>query len=388
MPTLDYGSDYAEIREQVSRICAGFPADYWHELDEQAAYPHGFVDALAESGYLAALIPEEYGGAGLPLRAASVILETIHANGCSAAACHAQMYTMGTVLRYGSEAQKRQYLPGIAEGSLRLQAFGVTEPTTGSDTLQLKTRAVRDGDEYVVNGQKIWTSRALQSDLMLLLARTTPVDEVKRRTEGLSTFLVDLREVRDQGCEIRPIPTMINHNTNEVFFDNMRIPADSLVGEEGRGFYNILAGMNSERVLIASEALGDGRYMLQRGIDYANERQVFDQPIGTNQGISFPLATAYAQLEAAEMMVRKAAALYDAGEDCGEAANIAKFLASEAAWYAADQTFQTFGGFAFAREYHIERKWREVRLWRTAPISNNMVLNFIAQNVLGLPRSY
>ena len=380
--------DYADIRTQVARICEGFPGAYWQELDEKAEYPHSFVDALTQSGYLGALIPEAYGGAGLPLRAASVILETIHANGCSAAACHAQMYTMGTVLRYGSEEQKSRYLPKIATGELRLQAFGVTEPTTGSDTTQLKTRADKDGDEYVVNGQKVWTSRALQSDLMLLLARTTPVDQVAKRTDGLSTFLVDLREVRGKGCEIRPIPTMINHNTNEVFFTDMRIPKDALVGEEGKGFRNILAGMNAERVLIASEALGDGRYFIKRGVDYANERSVFGAPIGKNQGIAHPLAHAYAELEAADMMVRKAAALYDAGEDCGEAANIAKLIASEAAWNAADHCFQTFGGFAFAREYHIERKWREVRLWQTAPISTNMVLNFIAQNVLGLPRSY
>ena len=380
--------DYADIRTQVARICEGFPGAYWQELDEKAEYPHSFVDALTQSGYLGALIPDAYGGAGLPLRAASVILETIHANGCSAAACHAQMYTMGTVLRYGSEEQKSRYLPKIATGELRLQAFGVTEPTTGSDTTQLKTRADKDGDEYVVNGQKVWTSRALQSDLMLLLARTTPVDQVAKRTDGLSTFLVDLREVRGKGCEIRPIPTMINHNTNEVFFTDMRIPKDALVGEEGKGFRNILAGMNAERVLIASEALGDGRYFIKRGVDYANERSVFGAPIGKNQGIAHPLAHAYAELEAADMMVRKAAALYDAGEDCGEAANIAKLIASEAAWNAADHCFQTFGGFAFAREYHIERKWREVRLWQTAPISTNMVLNFIAQNVLGLPRSY
>jgi len=351
--TLEVGQDYADIREQVARICTEFPGSYWQDLDEKAEYPHKFVDALTESGYLAALIPEEYGGAGLPLRAASVILETIHANGCSAAACHAQMYTMGTVLRYGSAC-----------------------------------KCERDGDEYVVNGQKIWTSRALQSDLMLLLARTTPVDQVAKRTDGLSTFLVDLREVRGKGCEIRPIPTMINHNTNEVFFDDMRIPKSSLIGEEGKGFKNILAGMNAERVLIASEALGDGRYFIKRGVEYANERSVFGNPIGKNQGIAHPLAHAYAELEAAEMMVRKAAALYDAGEDCGEAANIAKLVTSEAAWNAADHCFQTFGGFAFAREYHIERKWREVRLWQTAPISTNMVLNFIAQNVLGLPRSY
>lgn len=385
---IELGEDYADIRDAVRRICEGFPGSYWQDLDEKAEYPHAFVDALTESGYLGALIPEEYGGSGLPLRAASVILETIHAAGCSAAACHAQMYIMGTVLRHGSDDQKRKYLPGIASGELRLQAFGVTEPTTGSDTTQLKTRAVRDGDGYVVNGQKIWTSRALQSDLMLLLARTTPVEEVRSRTHGLSVFLVDLREVRGKGCDIRPIPTMINHNTNEVFFEDMRIPADALIGEEGQGFRYILDGMNAERVLIASEALGDGRYFIDRAVGYANERHVFGNPIGKNQGIAHPIARAYAELEAAEMMIRKAAATFDAGEDCGEAANIAKLLASEAAWHAADTCFQTFGGFAFAREYHIERKWRECRLFQTAPISTNMVLNFIAQNVLGLPRSY
>ncbi len=388
MPDLDFGDDYADIREQVARICAKYPGEYWQARDDRAEYPHAFVDELTQSGYLAALIPEQYGGAGLPIRAASVILETIHASGCSAAACHAQMYTMGTVLRHGSDRQKQKYLPAIASGELRLQAFGVTEPNTGSDTTQLKTRAVRNGDHYVVNGQKIWTSRAHQSDLMLLLARTTPVQEVSKRTAGLSTFLVDLRETRGNGCEIRSIETMINHNTTQVFFDDMVIPADALVGEEGKGFRNILGGMNAERVLIASEALGDGRYFIDRGVAYANERVVFGSPIGKYQGIAFPLAQAYAQLEAAELMIRKAAALYDAGQDCGEAANIAKYLASEAAWKAADETFQTYGGFAFAKEYQIERKWREVRLWRTAPISNNMVLNFLCQNVLGLPRSY
>jgi len=386
--TLELGTDYADIREQVQRICADFPGSYWQQLDERSEYPHAFVDALTESGYLGALIPEEYGGAGLPLRAASVILETIHASGCSAGACHAQMYIMGTLLRHGSPEQKREYLPKIASGELRLQAFGVTEPTTGSDTTQLKTRAVRDGDDYVVNGQKIWTSRALQSDLMLLLARTTPVEQVKKRTEGLSVFLVDLREARGKGCDIRPIPTMINHNTTEVFFDDLRIPASALIGTEGRGFHYILDGMNAERVLIASEALGDGRYFIERAVQYANERQVFGQPIGRNQGVQHPIARAYAELEAADLMIRRAAATFQAGEDCGEAANIAKLLASEAAWHAADTCFQTFGGFAFAREYHIERKWREVRLFQTAPISTNMILNFVAQNVLGLPRSY
>jgi acyl-CoA dehydrogenase len=386
--TLELGADFADIREQVRRICEGFPGSYWQALDERGEYPDAFVAALTESGYLGALIPEEYGGAGLPLRAAAVILETIHSSGCSAGACHAQMYIMGTLLRHGSPAQKSHYLPRIASGELRLQAFGVTEPTTGSDTTQLKTRAVRDGDHYVVNGQKIWTSRALQSDLMLLLARTTPVEQVQRRTEGLSVFLVDLRAARGQGCEIRPIPTMINHNTTEVFFDDLRIPADTLIGAEGKGFRYILDGMNAERVLIAAEALGDGRYFIRRATEYANERQVFGQPIGRNQGVAHPIARAYAELEAADLMIRKAAALFQAGADCGEAANMAKLLASEAAWHAADTCFQTFGGFAFAREYHIERKWREVRLFQTAPISTNMILNFIAQNVLGLPRSY
>lgn len=380
--------DYPDIRDAVAKICEGFPGEYWRDLDDRSEYPHAFVDALTESGFLAALIPEEYGGAGLPVRAGAVILETIHASGCAAGACHAQMYIMGTLLRHGSEEQKQQYLPKIASGELRLQAFGVTEPTTGSDTTQLKTRAVRDGDEYVVNGQKIWTSRALQSDLMLLLARTTPADQTKKRTEGLSTFLVDLREVKGNGCEIRPIPTMVNHNTNEVFFDNMRIPASALIGEEGKGFKYILDGMNAERTLVAAEALGDGRYFIRKAVEYANERVVFGNPIGSNQGVSLPIARAYAELEAAELMNRKAAAKFQAGLDCGAEANMAKLLASEAAWHAAEACFQTYGGFAFAKEYDIERKWREVRLLQTAPISTNMVLNYLAQNILGLPRSY
>jgi len=380
--------DYPDIRDAVAKICEGFPGEYWRDLDDRSEYPHAFVDALTESGFLAALIPEEYGGAGLPVRAGAVILETIHASGCAAGACHAQMYIMGTLLRHGSQEQKQQYLPKIASGELRLQAFGVTEPTTGSDTTQLKTRAVRDGDEYVVNGQKIWTSRALQSDLMLLLARTTPADQTKKRTEGLSTFLVDLREVKGNGCEIRPIPTMVNHNTNEVFFDNMRIPASALIGEEGKGFKYILDGMNAERTLVAAEALGDGRYFIKKAVEYANERVVFGNPIGSNQGVSLPIARAYAELEAAELMNRKAAAKFQAGLDCGAEANMAKLLASEAAWHAAEACFQTYGGFAFAKEYDIERKWREVRLLQTAPISTNMVLNYLAQNILGLPRSY
>jgi len=385
---LELGADWPMLRDPVRRICDRFPGEYWRKLDETKEYPHAFVDALTEHEYLAVLIPEEYGGAGLPLRAASVILETIHATGCNASACHAQMYTMGTLLRHGSDAQKREYLPKIASGELRLQAFGVSEPTTGSDTTQLKTRAVRDGDGYVVNGQKLWTSRALQSDLMLLLARTTPADQVAKRSEGLSTFLVDLRAARGRGLEIRPIDTMINHATTAVFFDGLRIPAESLIGQEGQGFRYILDGMNAERILLASEALGDARWFLRRAVDYANERVVFDAPIGRNQGIQFPIARAWAETEAADLMVRKAAALFDAGRPCGAEANTAKMLASEASWNAAETCFQTFGGFAFAREYDVERKWRETRLLRTAPISTNLILAYIGQHVLGLPRSY
>ena len=382
------GEDYGDIRDGVRKVCADFPGEYWREKDEKSDYPTEFVDTMTKAGYLGALIPEEYGGAGLPLRAASVILEEIHASGCSAAACHAQMYIMGTVLRHGSEEQKRKYLPGIASGEIRLQAFGVSEPTSGTDTTQLKTRAVRDGDHYVVNGQKIWTSRALQSDLMLLLARTTPADQVQKRTQGLSTIIVDLREAKGNGLEIQPIPTMINHNTNQVFFDDLRVPVENLIGEEGKGFRYILDGMNAERVLIASEALGDGRWFIDRAVSYANDREVFGAPIGKNQGIQFPIAKAYAQIQAAELMVRKAAAMFDAGQDCGAEANMAKMLASEATWEAAETCMQTYGGFAFAKEYDVERKWRECRLFKTAPISTNLILAYVAQHVLGLPRSY
>jgi alkylation response protein AidB-like acyl-CoA dehydrogenase len=385
---LELGNDWPMLREPVRRICERFPGEYWQKLDAAKEYPHAFVDALTEHEYLAALIPEEYGGSGLPLRAAAVILETIHASGCNAAACHAQMYTMGTLLRHGSEQQKRAYLPKIASGELRLQAFGVTEPTTGSDTTQLKTRAVRDGDSYVVNGQKIFTSRALQSDLMLLLARTTPVEQVAKRSDGLSTFLVDLKAGLGKGVDIRPIDTMINHSTNAVFFDNLRIPADSLIGNEGQGFRYILDGMNAERILLGSEALGDAHWFLKKAVDYANSRVVFDAPIGKNQGIQFPIARAWAESEAADLMIRKACALFDAGQPCGAEANTAKMLASEASWNAAETCFQTFGGFAFAREYDVERKWRETRLIRTAPISTNLILAYIGQHVLGMPRSY
>src|SRR5499427_1031216 len=380
---------WADIREGVGRICEQYPNAYWVKLDHASAYPLEFVDALTQAGYLAALIPEEYGGAGLPLSGACAILETIHESGCNAAACHAQMYTMGTVLRHGNEQQKRKYLPGIASGALRLQAFGVTEPTTGSDTTQLKTRADKKGnDRYVVNGQKVWTSRALQSDLMLLLARTTPPDKVKKRSEGLSVFLVDLQEAKGKGIEIKKIDAMINHNTCEVFFDNLEVPAENLIGEEGQGFKYIVDSMNAERILIASESLGDAKFFIGRAADYAKERKVFGRPIGQNQGVAFPIARAHAEMVAAELVVRKAAAMFEAQRECGAEANMGKMLAADAAWKAAECCLATFGGFAFAREYGIERKWRECRLYQTAPVSTNMVLAFIAQHVLGLPRSY
>jgi acyl-CoA dehydrogenase len=386
--TVELGADYPELRDAVQRVCAGFPGEYWRERDESSTYPTEFVRAITEAGFLGALIPEEYEGSGLPLRAAAVILEEINANGCNAGAAHAQMYIMGTLLRHGSPAQKQRYLPAIAKGELRLQAFGVTEPTTGSDTTKLKTRAERKGDVYVISGQKVWTSRALHSDLMLLLARTTPADKVKKRTEGLSVFLVDINKNLGKGLDIRPLKAMINHNATEVFMDGMEVPAENLIGEEGKGFRYILDGMNAERILVATEAIGDGKWLLNKGVAYANERRVFDRPIGQNQGIQFPLAQAYAQLEAADMMVRRAAALFDAGRDCGPDANMAKLMASEAAWNAAEASMQTHGGFGFAREYDIERKWRESRLYKTAPISNNMVLAYLAQHVLGMPRSY
>lgn len=385
---METGLDYPEIREPVARLCAGFPGSYWRALEAEGGYPEAFVRALTESGYLAALIPERFGGAGLPLRAAAVILETIHATGCSAAACHAQMYTMGTLLRHGSPEQQERYLPAIASGASRLQAFGVTEPGSGSDTPSLKTRAVRDGDHYVVTGQKIWTSRARYSDLLLLLVRTTPLEECQKRTGGLTVLLVDLREAVGRGLEIRPIETMINHQTTEVFIDGLKVPAGNVIGEVGRGFRYILDGMNAERILLSGEALGDGRFFIERAVAYAKDRVVFGRPIGQNQGIQFPLARARVRLDAADLAARHAAASFDAGEPCGPAANAAKLLTSEAAWEAAEACFQTFGGFAFARDYDIERKWRECRLFQTAPISTNMVLAYIAQTVLGLPRGY
>ncbi len=379
---------HAEIRDAVARLCARFPGTYWREKDRARAYPGEFVQALTEAGWLGVLVPEAFGGSGLGLSAAAAVLEEIQRAGCNGAACHAQMYTMGTVLRHGSEAQKQRWLPAIARGELRLQAFGVTEPGSGSDTTSLRTTAVRDGEHYVINGQKVWTSRAEHSDLLLLLARTTPREQVARRTEGLSVFLVDMREARGHGLEIHPIRTMINHATTELFFDDLRIPADSLVGEEGRGFRYILDGMNAERILIAAECIGDARWFIDRARAYASERRVFGRPIGQNQGIAFPIAEAYAASEAAALMVERAATLYESGEPCGEQANLAKLLASEASWKAADMCMQTHGGYAFAEEYDVERKFRETRLYRIAPISNNLVLSYLAEHVLGLPRSY
>jgi alkylation response protein AidB-like acyl-CoA dehydrogenase len=379
---------HAEIREEVRKLCARFPGEYWRELDARRGYPTEFVRALTEAGYLGALIPEEYGGAGLPLSAAAAILETIHAEGCNGAACHAQMYIMGTILKHGSPEQKQRYLPGIAEGTLRLQAFGVTEPTSGTDTTNLRTTAVRQGDKYIVNGQKIWTSRAEHSDLMLLLARTTPKDQVAKKTEGLSTFIVDMRAALGNGLTIRPIRTMMNHNSCEVFFDNMEVPAENLVGVEGKGFRYILDGMNAERLLIASESIGDAKWFTQKSVAYAKERVLFGRPIGQNQGVQFPIAKAYAQMRAAEALLHKGLEKFEAGLPCGEEANTAKMLAADAAWAAAEACVQTHGGFGFAEEYDVERKFREARLYQVAPISTNLVLSYLGEHVLGMPRSY
>jgi acyl-CoA dehydrogenase len=379
---------HALIREEVRKLCLGFPGEYWRELDREGRYPEQFVRALTEAGYLSVLIPEEYGGAGLPLAAAAAILEEVQRAGCNGGACHAQMYIMGALLRHGNEAQKRRYLPGIASGALRLQAFGVTEPTSGTDTSSIKTFARREGEEYVVNGQKVWTSRAEHSDLMLLLARTTPKSEVAKRTDGLSVFLLDMRAALGAGLTIRPIRTMMNHSTTEVFFDNVRVPAENLIGEEGRGFRYILSGMNAERILIGAECIGDAKWFIEKATAYARERVVFGRPIGQNQGIQFPIAKAYAQMRAAELMVQRATALFDAGKDCGAEANMAKLLAADASWAAAEACLQTHGGFGFAAEYDVERKFREARLYQVAPISTNLILSYVAEHVLGLPRSY
>ena len=375
-----------EIREAVRAVCADFPGEYWRELDRDRAYPTAFTRAMTESGFLGALIPEEYGGSGLGLVAATAILEEIHRSGCNAGACHAQMYTMGTVLRHGSEAQKRKWLPAIASGELRLQAFGVTEPGSGSDTLALRTTARLENGHYVVNGQKIWTSRAEHSDLMVLLARTTARDKVARRTEGLSVLMVDMREA--PGLSITPIRTMMNHATTQVFLDDVRVPAENLIGEEGQGFRYILDGMNAERTLIGGECVGDGRWFIDKAAAYAGEREVFGRPVGANQGIQFPIARAYASVEAAALMVKQAAVQFDQGRSTGKEANMAKLLASEAAWQAAEACVQTFGGFGFAEEYDVERKFRETRLYQVAPVSTNMILSYIGQHVLGMPRSY
>ena len=376
------------LRDTVRALCRDFPGSYWRGLDREKAYPTDFVRAMTRAGLLGVLIPEEYGGSGLGLTAAATILEEVHANGGNAAALHAQMYTMGTVLRHGSAEQKARWLPAVADGSIRLQAFGVTEPTAGTDTTSISTFARREGDTYVVNGQKVWTSRAEHSDLMVLLARTTPKDQVAKKSEGLSVFLVDMRQAKGAGLTIKPIATMLNHATTELFFDDLVIPADSLIGQEGKGFKYILDGMNAERILIAAECLGDSAWLIGKARDYANERRVFNRPIGQNQGVQFPIARAYAQAHAARLTVYDACARYEAGLPCGEQANIAKLLASEASWAAADMCLQTHGGFGFAEEYDVERKFRETRLYQVAPISTNMILAYVAEHVLGLPRSY
>ena len=385
---MKYELDHEEIRDGLRRLCKDFEGAYWRERDREQAYPTEFVQALTDAGYLAALIPEEYGGSSLPISAAAAILETIHHQGCNAAACHAQMYTMGTVLRHGSEEQKQRYLPAIADGSLRLQAFGVTEPGSGTDTTALRTTARRDGDHYVVNGQKIWTSRAEHSDLMLLLCRTTPRDQVEKKTDGLSVLLVDMRDSVGDSLTIRPIRTMMNHATTEVFFDDMRVPVENLIGEEGKGFRYILSGMNAERILISAECIGDAKWFTDTSSRYASERRVFGRPIGQNQGVQFPIAKAYAQMRAAELVMREAIRLYEAGGNPGEEANMAKMLAADASWAAAEACVQTHGGFGFAEEYDIERKFREARLYQVAPISTNLILSYIAEHVLGMPRSY
>ncbi len=385
---MDRAESHQQIRAAVRDLCSRFPGKYWRKLDEARAYPEEFVRALTDAGWLSALIPEEYGGAGLGITEASIILEEVNRSGANSGACHAQMYIMGTLLRHGSDAQKRRYLPDIAAGRLRLQSFAVTEPTTGSDTTRLKTMAVRNGDRYIVNGQKVWTSRVQHSDLMLLLARTTPLDQVQNKSDGLSVFLVDLRTSGGKGVTVRPIRNMPNHETNEVFLDNLEVPAANLIGEEGKGFRYILDGMNAERILIAAECIGDGHWFIERASRYASERVVFERPIGQNQGVQFPIARAHVNVEAADLMRYKAATLFEAGQPCGAEANMAKMLAADASWEAANVCLQTHGGFGFAAEYDIERKFRETRLYQVAPISTNLILAYIAEHVLGLPRSY
>jgi acyl-CoA dehydrogenase len=388
MATAAASDNLAQIRASVRALCARFQGEYWRRLDRERGYPTEFVAALTEAGYLAALIPEQYGGSGLTLLEAAAIMEEIHASGGNGAACHAQMYTMGTLLLHGSDLQKKRWLPSIASGDLRLQAFGVTEPTSGSDTLSLRTTAVRDGDHFIINGQKVWTSRAEHSDLMLLLARTMPREQAKSRTAGLSVFLVDMRLAQGANIRINPIRTMMNHATTEIFFDDLRVPEENLIGKEGDGFRYILSGMNVERILIAAECIGDAKWFIARATAYAKERAVFGRPIGQNQGVQFPIARAYAQMRAAELMVREAANRFQAGQDCGAEANMAKLLAADASWAAAEMCVQTHGGFGFAEEFDIERKFRETRLYQVAPISTNLILSYLAEHVLGLPRSY
>lgn len=385
---MNKSENHPEIRNGVRRLCTEYPGEYWRQCDREQTYPEQFVKALTESGYLGALIPEQYGGSGLPISAGAAIVEEIHKSGCNAAACHAQMYTMGTLLRHGSELQKQHFLPSIASGDLRLQAFGVTEPTSGSDTTSLRTVARLDGEHYVVNGQKLWTSRAEYSDLMLLLCRTTPKDQVKKKTDGLSVLLVDMREVSGGALTIRPIQTMMNHSSTEIFLDDVRVPIKNLIGDEGKGFRYILSGMNAERILIAAECIGDAKWFIEKSKKYAKERSVFGRPIGQNQAISFPIAKAYADMRAAELMLNEAIRLYEAGENPGEEANLAKMLAADASWAAAEACLQTHGGFGFAAEFDIERKFRETRLYQIAPISTNLILSYIAEHVLGMPRSY
>ena len=385
---VDADETFPEIRDSVRKLCDGFPGEYWRELDRERAYPIEFVRALTEAGFLSVLIPEEYGGPGLSLGAANAILEEIHRRGCNGAACHAQMYTMGTILRHGSEEQKAAYLPRIASGELRLQAFGITEPGSGTDTTRIRTFARRDGDRYIVNGQKVFISRAEHSDLMVLLARTTPRDQVARSTDGMSVLLVDMREAVGHGLTIRPIRTMLNHATTELFLDDLEVPAANLIGEEGQGFRYILDGMNAERILIASECIGDARFFIDQASAYARDRQVFGRPIGQNQGVQFPIARAYVQTAGAALMVQKATELFEAGRPCGSEANMAKLAASEASWFAGDTCLQTFGGYGFAEEYDIERKFRETRLYQVAPISTNLILSHVATHVLQLPKSF
>ena len=385
---MDVDETFPEIRESIRKLCDGFPGEYWRNLDRERAYPTEFVRALTEAGYLSVLIPEEYGGPGLSLAAANAVLEEIHRRGCNGAACHAQMYTMGTILRHGSDEQKAAYLPKIASGELRLQAFAITEPASGTDTTRIRTFARREGDRYIVSGQKVFISRAEHSDLMVLLARTTPRDKVARSTDGMSVLLVDMREAVGHGLTIRPIRTMLNHATTELFLDDLEVPVATLIGEEGKGFRYILDGMNAERILIASECIGDARFFIDRASAYARERQVFGRPIGQNQGVQFPIARAYVQTSAAALMVQKATELFEAGRPCGSEANMAKLVASEASWFAGDTCLQTFGGYGFAEEYDIERKFRETRLYQVAPISTNLILSHVGTHVLDLPKSF